>query len=123
MMLNSTAMKTTFLLNGLDVAHTTRAYVEKKVTAVGKLIAQLEHADVDINRDKRGFYRVEVMVYEDGQMYRAEEIAETIEAATDAVEVKLQEQVRDAHKKNRVLERRGARSIKKKTVIDDTARF
>ncbi len=116
-------MKVTFLLNGLDVAHETRAYVEKKIAAVEKFMRQLERANVDINRDKRGFYRVEVMMYEDGQMYRAEEIAETIEAAVDAVEVKLQEQVRDVHKKNRVLERRGARSIKKKTVLDDAARF
>ncbi len=116
-------MHIAFLLNGLDVAPAQRAYVEKKVAAVEKMLHNAQRADVDISQDKHGAYRVEVMVHEPGQMYRADEVAQTIEAAVDLVEVKLQEQIRDAHDKRRALQRRGGRSIKKRAVIDDAARF
>ncbi len=117
-------MHVTYLMNDVDVTVEAKAYIEKKIAAVAKLLARSERAEVEVGQDKRGLYRVEVMVHEPGQQYRAvEEEAESIMAGIDAVEVKLQEQIRDAHDKRRALERRGARSFKKKATIDDAARF
>ncbi len=121
--LSSMIMNIKFLFNGLEVDSDKRAYVEKKVLAVKKMLTTPERAEVDISQDKHGFYRVEVMLYEPHKSFRAEEVAQTIEAAIDLVEEKLKEQIRDDNEKQRVLSRRGARSIKKKTVIDDAARF
>lgn len=117
-------MKTTFLLNGVEVPGGTRAYIESKIAVVEKMLKVPERAEVEINQDKRGLYYVEAAVFEPRNEYRATiDEQETIEAGIDQVEEMLKEQIRHENEKRETLTRRGARSIKKKVVIDESARF
>ncbi len=79
--------------------------------------------EVEIDLDKKGKFRVEVMLYTPYQKYRAEDTTESIEGSIDSVYEELENQIH--HDKDRIitLQRRGGRSLKKKVVVDENARF
>ena len=58
-----------------------------------------------------------------GDLIRAEETTKSVEASIDLVIDKLRTQAVKGKDKRRDLKERGARSIKKKLVIDGSARF
>jgi ribosomal subunit interface protein len=120
-------MKTKFLFNNVNVSARTRVYIEKRLVSIQKLLKTKEMqggtAEVEIDKDKRSFYRVELMVRIPGISYRSEEMSETIEGGIDKVEEEIKRQIRDGKEKEDTLMKRGARSIKKKLTIDEEARF
>ena len=111
------------MLGGVAVEEKTRMYIEKKLDKLNRLSEDRLKFEVEIGLAKKGFFRVEIMAKTPRQLYRAEEETESIEASTDIVCDELQIQIKNAKNKAKDLERRGARSIKKKIVIDKSARF
>ncbi len=120
-------MNIQYLFENVDVSARTREYIEKRFSGIEKLIEERDikstFIEVEIDKDKRGMYRVEVMVKSPGNMYRSEETSETIEGSVDIVNDELKRQIREEKEKLTTLHKRGARSIKKKMVIDENARF
>lgn len=110
-------------LHGIVVDEKTRAYMEKKIDTAGKMLEGLIRAEAEISQDKRELYKVEVSIFVDGSVFRAEEMSKTIEEAIDKIEKELQEQIRDNKERAVTEKRRGGRSIKKKLVVAEDARF
>lgn len=116
-------MQTRYLFTGLDIDDRTREYIEKRLTRIEKLTDELDRFEVEIEKEKRGHFRVEVMIIGPHHQVRAEESTESVEASIDAVADELETQlVRQAEKRETEI-LRGARSIKKRLVIDENARF
>jgi len=120
-------MNIKYLFEGADVSARTRVYIEKRLSSLSRILKDKEIeatvVEVEIEKDKRGLYRVEVMVKAPKKTYRGEENAETIEQGIDAVEEEVKRQIREEKEKADTLMKRGARSIKKKLTIDEKARF
>jgi len=98
-------------------------YIEKRVGTLSKFLQKILVAEVEIERTKKGLFRVEVMIKTPRALYRAEDTTHTIEESVDLVENELKRQVVHVRDKRRTLIKRGAQSIKKKAVIDTAARF
>ncbi|TSD00815.1 MAG: Uncharacterized protein Athens071425_556 [Parcubacteria group bacterium Athens0714_25] len=118
------------MLKGLTIDDRTREYVEKRIVSIKKLLKKYDSKEgdtlkfeVEIDLDKKGKFRVEVMVKTPRNLYRAEDITESIEGSVDLVEDQLKKQI--IRKKDEIRTRivRGARSLKKKMSIDEDARF
>jgi len=120
-------MEVKYLFENANVSARTREYIERRMASVSKFLngedLEATIVEVEIDKDKRGFYRVEAMVKTPRETYRAEATDETIEEATDVVEEEVVRQLREEKERRDTLMKRGARSIKKKLVIDDDARF
>lgn len=112
-----------YLFQGVEVDAKTREYVQKKIESVEKMLDEAVDAEVEIDKDKKGFYRVEVMVKTPKDLFRSEQVSESIEGSVDMAEEEVKEQVRHKKDKLATMQRRGGRSIKKKMVIDEGARF
>ena len=83
----------------------------------------MARAEVEIHQNKKGLYEIQVSILTNESSFRAEETAKNIEEAIDIIEKELQEQIRDNKEKIATERRRGNRSIKKKMVIAEDARF
>lgn len=114
---------TRYLLKGLDLDDRTDAYIEKRLGRLKKLVDKASQFEVEVDRDKKGKFRVEVMVKTPHNLYRAEEVSESVEGSVDVVIDELEMQLAKNKTKSRDLKRRGQRSIKKKVVLDKAARF
>jgi ribosomal subunit interface protein len=57
-------------------------------------------------------YRVETNIWFDGDLYRAENVADSFEKAIDAVRAEIDREMRRARSKKQSLWRKGARKIK-----------
>jgi putative sigma-54 modulation protein len=94
-----------------------KSYVEEKIGHLSKFITANE-AKVELSRDKHhktgDVYRAEVMVIAGGKVLRADESTEDIFASIDLVIPKLKEQISKFKDKRVTLQRRGARSAKRK---------
>ncbi len=112
-----------FLQRGVEIDKRTGEYIEKRLTRIAKFVDPVTQFEVEIDRDKKGLFRVEVMVKTPHNLYRAEEISESIEGSVDVAIDELEAQLAKHRGKNRDLKRRGLRSIKKKLVVDEAARF
>lgn len=111
-------------LRGVEVEQDVRRYVQKKVESSGKALDGFVEANVTIGQDKQDRFSVEVSMRAGRDTYRAEEDrSESVESAIDKIEEKIQEQIRDNKGKRDDLKMRGARSIKKASVVDEGARF
>ena len=115
--------QTRLLLKGLKIDGRTEDYIEKRLQAVRKILADILRVEVEIDLDKKGKFRAEVMIKAPHKLYRAEEITESVEGSIDLVVEQLKVQIRRSKDKAVTLKKRGGRSIKKKTVIDEDARF
>ena len=114
---------TRFLSRGVEIDDRTSEYIEKRLMRIEKLVDPATQFEVEISRDKKGMFRVEVMVKTPHNLYRAEETTMSIEGSIDVAIDELEVQLAKNRGKARDLKRRGARSIKKKLVVDEAARF
>jgi putative sigma-54 modulation protein len=101
----------------LDLTPSVKEYVEEKIGNLGKFIKATE-AKVELGRDKHhktgDVFRAEVMLLVGGKLMRADHTSEDIYASIDMVIPKLKEQISKFKDKRQTLERRGARSAKRK---------
>jgi putative sigma-54 modulation protein len=116
-------MNTRFLFKGVDIDERTRDYILKRLGRLEKLVDSVSEFEVEIERSKQGKFRVEVMIKTPHNLYRAEETTESIEGSTDIVVDEVKGQLDKMRNKNHDLKLRGNRSIKKKLVLDESARF
>lgn len=114
---------TRFFTRLVELDKRTQDYIDKRLARIEKLVDTATHFEVEVDRDKRGKFRVEVMVKTPHNLFRAEETSESVEGSLDVVVDKLEEELAKVKGKKRDLKRRGNRSIKKKLVIDKAARF
>ena len=112
-----------FFFKGVAIDVKTRQYIEKRLGTLDKFLENITKSEVEIDLDKKGKFRVEVMVHTARNMFRAENTTATIESAIDIATDELQTQITHMKDKIRTLKKRGAQSIKKKTVLDKAARF
>jgi ribosomal subunit interface protein len=111
------------MFKGMDPDKKAEVYIEKRLQKVNRIIKNVLEFEVEICLDKKGKYRVELMVKTPYALYRAEEISESIEGSADIACEELTAQIVKDKSKMVDLKRRGARSLKKKIVIDGDARF
>lgn len=116
-------MKTRFLFKGVDIDGRTREYILKRLARIEKLVDPVSEYSLEIDQNKQGKFRVEIMVKTPHNLYRAEETTLSVEGSTDTVIDELEAQIDKKKNKNRDLKLRGNRSIKKKMVLDAAARF
>jgi len=98
-----------------------REYIETKLGSIEEMVT-IKKTRVDVEQTKLGFL-LKVELSNDGHTYRAEQAGQSVNECIDIIEEELKQQIRRSTKKERDLKERGARSIKKKTVIDEAARF
>jgi ribosome-associated translation inhibitor RaiA len=79
--------------------------------------------EIEIDLDKKGKFRIELMALTPYHRYRVEEVSESIEGAIDIAENDIREQILKDKGKKETLKKRGRNSIKKKMVLDEKARF
>lgn len=121
-------MNIRYLLKDLKIDERTQSYVSEKIEKLGKFFRSLKEdaevgAEVEIDLDKKGKFRVEVMLLTPYQKYRGENTTESVEGSIDAVYEELEQQIMKDKERLITMNRRGGRSIKKKMVIDEGARF
>jgi ribosomal subunit interface protein len=121
-------MNIRYLFKEVKIDDRTNDYVTEKIEKLGKFFRSLKKdaevsAEVEIDRDKKGKFRVEVMLFTPYQKYRGEDTTISIEGSIDSVYEELETQIRRDREKIITLTRRGGRSIKKKMVVDESARF
>ncbi|MFZ3031986.1 MAG: ribosome-associated translation inhibitor RaiA [Candidatus Moraniibacteriota bacterium] len=116
-------MNTRFLFKGVAIDERTKDYILKRLVRVEKLVDPVSEFSIEIDQDKKGKFRVEVMVKTPHNLYRAEETTVSIEGSTDVVIDELEAQIDKKKNRNRDLKLRGNRSIKKKLTVDESARF
>lgn len=120
---NHISMNMRFLFKGVDIDQRTREYILKRLERIEKLVDPVSEFEVEIDKDKKGKFRVEVMIKTPHTLYRAAETTVSIEGSTDIVIDELESQVAKEKTKRRDLRLRGKRSIKKKLALDKAARF
>lgn len=99
------------------------AYIEKRLQKISRVVKNILEFEVEVDLDKKGKYRVELMVKTPYALYRAEETSESAEGSADIACEELCAQIVKDKGKMIDLKRRGARSLKKKLVIDGSARI
>ena len=116
-------MNIRYLYKNVNVDENTKQYIEKRLRKLEKLLKKIIKVEVEIDRDKKGFFRVEVMIKDNKQLYRAEETTKTIEASVDIVVDELKRQIRREKEKMWTKIIRKARSVKKRFSVNKDARF
>ncbi len=116
-------MNTRFLFQGLTLDDRTEEYIRKRVSKIEKLAEPASLFEVEIDKNKQGKFRVEIMVRSPHGLYRAEETTESVEGSTDLAVDQLVGQIVKEKDKKHDLKLRGGRSIKKRMVVDQAARF
>jgi ribosomal subunit interface protein len=101
----------------------TQDYIYKRIRKLEKFNGQILELEVEIQMDKKGKFRIELMVKTPYKLYRTEETTESIEGSIDIAVDEMKKQIVKDKDKLKELRERGARSIKKKTVLDENARF
>lgn len=120
----STTENLRFLFKGIAVEQKTRDYVEKRLTSLDKkFMEEVIVTEVEIDLDKKGKFRVEVMIKTPRNLFRSENTSESIETSIDLSVDELEDQIMHQKDKVRTIRKRGAVSLKKKLVIDTGARF
>lgn len=116
-------MKIRYLFNGEKVSQKTKDYLEKRIEKLNRFLDKISGIEIEVEKDKRNFWRVEITVKSFRKVYLSEEISESIEGSLDMALEKIQQQIRKEKGRLRTVRKRGAQSIKKKIVIDPKARF
>ena len=102
----------------LDLTPPVKKYIEEKIGGLDRFIQGAVSAKVELERDRHHHtglvFRAEVMLIVGGKLLRAEENAEDIYAAIDLIVPKLKEQISKFKDKRATLQKRGARSAKRK---------
>jgi ribosomal subunit interface protein len=120
----STTENVRFLFKGITVPQKTRNYIEKRLATLdNKFMEDVTLTEVEIDLDKKGKFRVELMIKTPRNLFRSENTTDSIEASTDLNIEELSEQITHQKDKVRTIRKRGALSIKKKAVVAVEARF
>jgi ribosomal subunit interface protein len=101
----------------------TRDYIIKRIEKMEKFLKKSLEYEVEVSANKKGQFYVEIMIKTPYKLYRSEETSESIEGSIDIAVSEMQTQIVRDIDKIRDLKERGARSIKKKVVISEDARF
>jgi ribosomal subunit interface protein len=103
----------------------TEEYINKRIEKLDKFLKKITKLlyEVEIHMDKKGKFILELMVKTPYKLYRAEEMSESIEGCVDLAVEKVKNQIIRDRDKIKELKERGARSLKKKVVVDAGARF
>jgi ribosomal subunit interface protein len=101
----------------------TKDYIVKRVSKMEKILKKTLEYEVEVSMDKKGLFRVEIMVETPYKLYRTEETSESIEGSVDIAVDQMQRQIVGDNGRLRDLRERGARSLKKKMVVAEEARF
>jgi len=112
-----------FLFKGVKIDERTQDYIEKRLGSLEKLGEKVLQYEVEIDLDKKGKFRVELMAKTPHNLFRSEETTESIEGSTDIAVEELKTQIIKDKEKVKDLRIRGKRSIKKGIVVDGGARF
>jgi ribosomal subunit interface protein len=121
-------MKTRYLFGEVKVSVGDRNYIEEKIGKIEKLLNGYDSndellAEVEANQDKRGFWKLEIMIKTPHNLYRVEKKNNNLTEAMDEVEEVLKKQIRRDKEKVKDLRQRGNRSFRKAVSIDEKARF
>lgn len=116
-------MRIRYFYKNLTVDKKTVEYIEKRLFKAERLLEKIIQMEVEVEKDKKGLYRVEVMIKVPRKLYRAEEISQSVEGSVDMAGDELQAQIRRDKERVQAIRERGARSIKKKFSLDKNARF
>jgi len=116
-------MNLRFFYQGVDIDERTQEYILKRLERIEKLVDPVSEFEVEIDMDKKGKFRVEIMVKTPHDLFRSEETSESIEGSTDIAIDEMEIQIGKKRTRSHDLKIRGSRSIKKNTVLDDSARF
>lgn len=116
-------MNITYLFKRIKVDDRTKSYIEKRLKGLEKVLKNVLQVEVEIDMDKKGKFRVEVMICNPLKKYRSEEISKSIEEGIDIVVRELRNQIVKDTGKVKTLKERGRMSLKKKMVLDGKARF
>lgn len=108
---------------GVKIDERTEEYIRKRLITLERILDKILRVEVEIDLDKKGKFRVEVMVKTPYNLYRSEETTQSIEGSVDIVEEELKNQIRKDLERVRTIRTRGRRSIKKNLVIDKNARY
>ena len=105
----------------LDVKE--KAQIDRKMQSAVRMLGRTGQIVVEISPVRHNKIRVDVVVTSPKGKFQTREENSRLIDAVDIVEEELKRQIVKAKEKNQTLERRGGRSIKKKAVIDENARF
>ncbi len=111
-----------FFFKGLEIDQRTREYVEKRLSTLDKFVENILKAEVEIDLDKKGKFRVEVMIHTPRNMFRADNTTDSVEASVDLVVDELQNQITHTMDRLRTLRKQGAMELKEKMVVDEEAK-
>lgn len=111
-----------YFYRGVDIDDRTYDYIEKKIMAIEKLLDKISKIEIEIDLDKKGKFRVEVMVKTPYQLYRAEDTTQSIEGSIDSVDLQLRDQIKGQKDKRRTLIKKGGRKLKEGIVVDKFAK-
>jgi ribosomal subunit interface protein len=101
----------------------TKDYIVKRILKMEKFLKKSLEYEVEADIDKKGGFYVEIMIRTPKKLYRSSETSESIEGSIDIAAEEIQRQIIRDTEKIRDLRKRGQRSIKKKMVLDEQARF
>ena len=111
------------MFKGVKIDEHTQNYIEKRLESIGKVNGKILQMEVEIDLDKKGKFRVEIMVKTPKNLFRSEETTESIEGSTDIAVAEIKNQILRDKEKVQDLRIRGKRSIKKAIVVAEEARF
>ncbi|MFA7319681.1 MAG: ribosome-associated translation inhibitor RaiA [Parcubacteria group bacterium] len=101
----------------------TKDYIVKRIQKMEKFLKRTLEYEVEVAKDKYDKFYVELMIQTPYKLYRTSETSESVEGSIDMAVSQMQRQIDSDVDRVRDLKKRGARSIKKKMVIDGEARF
>ncbi len=112
------SMKIAIKGTNFQLSPSIKQYVEEKVGNLEKYIKHVLEAKVELEKDRHhqsgNVMRAEVMLLLGSKILRADASSEDMFASVDLVIPKLKEQISKYKDKRETLQRRGARSAKKK---------
>ena len=111
-----------YFYRGVKIDDRTYDYIEKKIMAIEKLLDRISQVEIEIDLDKKGKFRVEVMVKTPYKLFRAEDTTQSIEGSIDSVDLHLRDQIKSHKSRRKTLIRKGGRLIKESMVVDEKAR-
>jgi ribosomal subunit interface protein len=110
-------MNIRYLFKCAKIDDRTRDYIEKRIKTLEKLLDKILQVEVEIDLDKKGKFRVEVIVKTPYKLYRSEETSESIEGSVDILLEELKNQISKDKSRRNTLIKRGARLIKRMMIF------
>ena len=119
-------LKIKFNFGGNEVRQEEQDYIEEKIGKLKKLLPEGSDkeviAEVNIKRDKKGFWELEFLLNNSHELYRSVEVDRNLREAMDRIEEVATKQLRRDKEKLIDLRRKGNRDIKEKIVLDEKAK-